>query len=464
MGTIAVPPISASSSAGVQRRQFYRLHASTWVLLAPIVALLVVLIVPAEIETGGTDYNFDHGWPWRYLRRVVTTELSVDKLRDKVLAAAQPDELPPGTPSRDVASAMYNSHYPNGYPGWCWRSAWVGSVEKYDWNPTAIVGDIVVAGLMLVSVAALLEWRRRRHARAWQFSLGELGLAIACLAAALGWWNVHARHAQREVAFQEYLFDAYGTRKTQGVSYTKLPPSWYRRLVGPGHMEPFSRATELFFPDWKFDHFRAEFPPLPFVTSVVVNKVSNAQSLADWLTQLPSLEFVGITVANAADLEILCKSGELVELEISFGHKQGVIDAALAHLRHSPKLNSIDLSRSLITDDAVRYLVQLPNLKYLDLSETKITDEGVKQLCSLTNLKSLELRSTEITDEALRHVARMKGLEWLSFDSPSITADGLAHLSSLQNLFWLDIPLRNVNEEGRKHLRRIKSLRHPDIE
>ena len=60
--------------------------------------------------------------------------------------------------------------------------------------------DLAVILAILLSAAALLEWRRRRLASPWQFTLRELFLATFLVACLLSWCMVRRDQCRREQA------------------------------------------------------------------------------------------------------------------------------------------------------------------------------------------------------------------------------------------------------------------------
>ncbi len=91
------PEPQAGNSVEPQKRPWYRLHLSTWLMLVPVAVLLVIVMVPCALigRRGHSDVpKCVHGWPWAYAEQDQFRQLlfgSVLRMTD-----ADPNaELPP---------------------------------------------------------------------------------------------------------------------------------------------------------------------------------------------------------------------------------------------------------------------------------------------------------------------------------------------------------------------------------
>ena len=109
---------------------------------------------------------------------------------------------------------------------------------------------------------------------------------------------------------------------------------------------------------------------------------------------------------------------------------------SLAGLQHATALDTLNLTKNLITD--VTPLASLTNLKALSLTQNSITD--LQPLASLTNLKRLEVTQNSITD--LQPLASLTNLEYLEVASNWIT--NVTPLASLTNLEYLDLQRNRI--------------------
>lgn len=89
----------------------------------------------------------------------------------------------------------------------------------------------------------------------------------------------------------------------------------------------------------------------------------------------------------------------------------------------------VDLGRTVVTDATLKNtLSQLPRLVSLDLRQTKVTDAGLESLTGLTKLQSLNLYGTEITDAGLKHLAKIKSLKNVYLWQSKATEAGVKQL------------------------------------
>jgi len=107
-------------------------------------------------------------------------------------------------------------------------------------------------------------------------------------------------------------------------------------------------------------------------------------------------------------------------------------------------------------------LGRLPRIGTLILQDTPITDEGLQLLANLTQLQHLSLAKTQITDAGLQYLKAMTQLEWLNLDSTRVSDAGLEQIKGLPHLRRLVLTHTDVTDEGVKRLR--EALPNREIE
>ena len=138
-------------------------------------------------------------------------------------------------------------------------------------------------------------------------------------------------------------------------------------------------------------------------------------------------------------------------------------DTTLEYLAAFPKLRSLLLDETTITDDGLKRLRGLHNLEHLSLLRTQVTDDGLKNLADMTCLRWLML-SSNFSDSGLAHLAGLTNLEGLHISSPNITDAGLKHLRGLTNLREVSLfNIPHVTDAGLQHLMRLTSLESLDL-
>ena len=110
-------------------------------------------------------------------------------------------------------------------------------------------------------------------------------------------------------------------------------------------------------------------------------------------------------------------------------------------------------------DDDVAILKGLPKLNSLILANTKITDAGVKEL-PLARLHGLNLSGTAISPASVDVIGKMGGLQVLKLSNTNVQ-DNLAPLAQLEELKWLllsDCDLSGIGESSIEGLAQIPNL------
>jgi hypothetical protein len=325
------------------------------------------------------------------------------------------------------------------------------------------VADLVIALLALAGITAVIEWRRRRHARAWQFSLGELACLITCVAGALGWWTLNGRAARAEAAIitENRLSISLGSpeRQLTTVTHNYVGPKWLRHLLGEKQWEDFERVTRIDVQQWDCPEPPDELSLLTCIKSLRIHRVARPDSLAKWLAATPGITNVEVGLARTDILPELCRTCRITSLDLANWPVTELRNDDLAVLKLAPTLQKVDLTATYFTDKAIQHLVDLPNLHELILTDTRVTDAGLAELSQFKTIQKLDLSELMITDDGLSHLATMPNLTDLTVDSPAVTDVGLAQLGALPNLKTLDVRGVQFRDEALGQLQSIKSLR-----
>lgn len=138
--------------------------------------------------------------------------------------------------------------------------------------------------------------------------------------------------------------------------------------------------------------------------------------------------------------------------ELSLNYVQQLDDAAIQELARMPRLRSLDLSGTPITDQGMKRFALAPPafLEELAVAGTSISDEGVKAIAQLFSLRRLDLSETLVTDEAMVSLSRLPHLQELILKWNSITGDRLDALTSCHSLRVLSLAKTYRIGGGRK--------------
>lgn len=93
-------------------------------------------------------------------------------------------------------------------------------------------------------------------------------------------------------------------------------------------------------------------------------------------------------------------------------------------------------------------LRELPKLRTVQLAETKITDGALALLAPLTRLELLGLRDTTVTDAGMEHVGKLHALTGLNLSGTKVTDSGLVHLKSMPRMTKLNLSKTAVTDRG----------------
>tara|TARA_B100000676_G_scaffold163820_1_gene161090 strand:- start:28805 stop:30745 length:1941 start_codon:yes stop_codon:yes gene_type:complete len=151
----------------------------------------------------------------------------------------------------------------------------------------------------------------------------------------------------------------------------------------------------------------------------------------NWHQALPRLQNLEVLsfVGQAMTEETMASIAKLPSLRTLILNGT-TIDGALQPIAEHPKLDTLLLARSSVTDDDLRVLETLPKLRNLNLSETQVSDAASTVLAGLKELTQLQLSGTQITDETLAHVSELTELEVLRVDFTEVTNAGVASLNN----------------------------------
>ncbi|MEN6452005.1 MAG: hypothetical protein ABFC96_16065 [Thermoguttaceae bacterium] len=483
----------AHGSAATVNRPLLRLHRSTWLAVSLLAVVFILIAVPAH-PTGNNfslpstgwclGEELEHGWPWPYMKQMVAWS--------DAFATASPDLSP---------------------PWWHWENwSYDGDLQRF--TPGNLVCDLAVVFGVLVSLAVILEWRRRRLSHAWQFTLRELLLATFLLSCLLSWCMVRRDQFRREHAESE---------KQPDVDFAYTGPLWLRNLIGSSPMGMFEggelgiihlggwsdagdndlaeslltlrkypRLGSLiiggFVGDHGFDQL-AELPSLHVLFIAIdkrgvthIGRLASVEclslegdgvdrALVEQLGALPRLRSLSIGLSPFRDDDCAALSGlkALEELRLNdtgdvdlseprfFGKGLG---AALEKLNG---LTTLGLYRTRLSEHCLAHIEKLTSLTALDLSSSSITDAEMDRIAKLAGLRMLVLRETKITNNGVRSLGPLKGLRVLDLSGTKIDDACAADLAALSRLRLLDVSGTRMTLNGLLQLRGLKNLQHLGI-
>ncbi|MBN1911148.1 MAG: hypothetical protein JW818_15485 [Pirellulales bacterium] len=384
------PDSSSSSPKPPPRRPWWQLHRSTWVVMGVVAVVLVFIVVPASPPRHvvysysivlNPDGGLRHGWPWDFARHTESFTSPFD------------------SPSPDVDKAP-----------WTQAKNWVLTSGVTDWSPLHLVGDVLVALGILVTVGAGFEWWRRRRHRAWQFSLRELFVFTCVVAGVLAWWQSNAMRYQREMALCERIHAEPGWNNTR---FVYDGPVWLRRLLG-------GRNTNVLITAEQFN--------MDATQKLVKNPMPDERAFAylnEAIQACPKLASVIFCVKGEIDdqLEPLAKMKRLRDLVI-YGRR--FTATAMNDIGQCANLEDLILRCEERPEGDLTPLAKLTRLKSLRLHWRGLTGHDFDPLAELPCLESLEVY--HLSDEDLEHLPRFKQLRRLLLVTKNATPEAIARL------------------------------------
>ena len=175
-------------------------------------------------------------------------------------------------------------------------------------------------------------------------------------------------------------------------------------------------------------------------------------------------------------LEVLAELQELRQFQICW--QQKISDKGLAHLKHSERLERVNLMGTPSGNGAVKTLTGKTALTHLTTG-TRVTDAGLKHLHQFPVFKQWQNRERKyglmgagcepnqlvldgpFTDQGLASLAGLDGLFGLSFfwHCPKFTSAGLAILSRLANLGAVGCQDAHCDDVALGHIAAVPNLR-----
>jgi Leucine-rich repeat (LRR) protein len=312
--------------------------------------------------------------------------------------------------------------------------------------------------LCAVLVAALLGFLLFNYIAAlssrWQFQFGIRSMLVLSVVVALlcGWLSVEMKNAMRQRQARE-LVEKHG-------GWTRCERDRFAGLTGSRHDEPLE-------PTWLRDLIGPDFFDTPPVVCEFSGPETGDAALAS-LDQLAEVDWLSVSGSRGR----FAPPGRTL-----------VGDAGLEHLRRLPRLRSLFLAGSRITDTGLANIESLSELECISLGDTGITDAGLQHFQNLRKLRSLYLSDTRVTGSGFEHLQGMAKLEdlnlrncplvgenlrWLrqlplhelNLDGcRDVTDSGLQYLRSMSNLYDLSLEDTAITDAGLKNLQGLSSLR-----
>lgn len=135
----------------------------------------------------------------------------------------------------------------------------------------------------------------------------------------------------------------------------------------------------------------------------------------------------------------------------------GATDAMLATIPKLPRLRTLDLADSTVSDASLGRLAAYPALEFLGVSRTRVTVDGF-QLLTDSPLKQLRAESLKLKDADLAVFSKYIQLNELSLGDEALTGEGFRHLQELSSLRRLNLQGVRLSSTGAARIGELASL------
>ncbi|MEX0669880.1 MAG: hypothetical protein WD060_05430 [Pirellulales bacterium] len=174
----------------------------------------------------------------------------------------------------------------------------------------------------------------------------------------------------------------------------------------------------------------------------------------------PELYGFGVVDANVEAAAIVPVLRQLPNLTYAhFVRCPRVTDGVLPEVAALPKLESLNLDATGITDEGLLSLLVSRSLISVSLSQTAITDAGVKTMANLPTLVGLHVCDTPVTDEGLKALRGHERLKVVWASGSKIGDEGLAHLATCPLLTEVLARKTHLTDAGIEAIAKARHLR-----
>ena len=406
---------TSTSQPAAPRRPWYRLHASTWAVAGSVLALFVILAVPAyrEIPREPESPSAVRGWPLVIVEQNVpaTTRQWISN-HVSTLVAEDPER-----------------------PQWLLSYWWLydGTIQENTFSFWALVVDAALALVTAGVVATAFERRRRSGRSLWQFHFIELFSAVLAAAVCLAWY-ANAKAGLRDEQAAEQAWRAhYGEYEGPFATQNYVGPHWLLRLLGEGVGENFARTINVEYSAYFGEDIGSLVQELPRFHYLDQLKLTDCQNVGP----------VFASVSSSAPLS----ECSLVRSKITL--------AGLRELHRHPGVRNLTFERCHIDANALSALVGLPRLESLFIDAEELGDGNFRAIGRLVGLRKLWIHSDDLNDERLGQLSKLTSLEELNLYDNAITDASIPHLRSFTRLESLYLWSTQVSPQGIAELQKI---------
>lgn len=324
-----------------------------------------------------------------------------------------------GWPWPCVRSGM-RSNYEGVAIFWPWDdTGWSGA--QWDWMDLA--ANIAVGVFVTVLLSGVWQWRRSRRARLWQFSIRELLGVTALVAMSCG----YVAHRAEQVREEQNSLRTLGYRgHIYGSSHAAWCPRWLNAFFPRDSLEKLDRVARLRIASGDIAKIQA-FGELKEL------QVEGALTAPQLLSLCQTLSLESLTIHDYYD-DTLHNPNVPYQTPLIFPRQRTprmlfldtpqVADETAASLAGNARVSHLTLDAWRITATGAKHLATLSRLKVLDLrSAHQLGDDAIESLAHLPRVESLSIFDSPLTDQGLMTLASMTPLRSLHIANDKVGGD-----------------------------------------
>jgi len=342
-GIQAVSAPDSSHNEETAFRPWYRIHRSTLVVLAIVLAWLVFINVPGD-RGPHWPFRFYHGWPYHYFER----------------GGAE-------------------------YAFW----SFAGTAPRF--HPEALVLNAVTALCIQALIACPCELWIRRNGRLLRFGTRAMLAATALFAVLMGFVGRDLRDCYR----QQQAIHELATLGSVTASHELRKYDWFRSFLG-SYTHGIIDGLDL-----KVTHQIDRLPDFRSLQNIewLSLEMRNLPENIGWLAELPKLERLCVALTSLGDSgpEKLGDFTELPELWALALLGDEFDDDAVLHISSETRLGWLAIDSSKITAKGLNRLGQLKTLTSLTLHQSVIQTQDCSVLLQFPRLRHLTFLGSNLT-------------------------------------------------------------------
>lgn len=194
---------------------------------------------------------------------------------------------------------------------------------------------------------------------------------------------------------------------------------------------------------------------------VVDLPATGANACVGLARQFPRIRTLSLANSDISD-DGLAGIEDLGALDSLSLHVTNVGARGLAHVAKLPRLQRLLLGYTKVTDADLLPLADCPTLEQLCLMHTQLGDEAMDSLAQISTLRTLVLSGTRVSGRRLAALKKLKSLEEIYLDRLPLSNADIEVLAEFPALVKVSVEQTKVTSQALESLRRSRTIRTVD--